>query len=147
MVDELNISLEPHLAQSLEPIVPLLTDKNIDLRAATIPYSTLLSVSQWARTSAGTKALCSCSLDPGSYSMVALLAGTTTSPERYFGKYIPPPEPHEVQAEKARERKAITTLINGVVSVIGSGFAAYWASDKAAWRSEWVCEFVSIQRY
>lgn len=71
--------------------------------------------------------------------MVSLLAGTATSPERFFGSYIPPRDPAEVQAEKNRERKSITALLNAILSIVGSAFATWWAAEKLGWRNEWVC--------
>ena len=41
-------------------------------------------------------------------------------------------------ANKA-ERQAITSLVNALLSVIGSGFAAWWAAGKTGWKYEWVC--------
>ena len=78
-------------------------------------------------------------MDPQSYSMVSLLAGTITSPERFFGTYVPPRDPAEVQAEKKRETKAITALLNALLSIVGAAFAAWWAAGKTGWRNEWVC--------
>lgn len=40
--------------------------------------------------------------------------------------------------QKKMERKAITTIINGVLSVIGSGAAAWLGSEKTFWKQEWV---------
>jgi len=69
--------------------------------------------------------------------MIALLAGTTTSPERKFGSYVPPQEPDQIMNQQKRERKAITTIINGVLSVIGSGAAAWLGSERTSWKQEW----------
>jgi hypothetical protein len=71
--------------------------------------------------------------------MVALLAGSVTSPERKFPLYVPDKSPEEAAALKAAERKAITSLLNALLSVIGSGFAAWWAAGKTGWKYEWVC--------
>lgn len=145
---ELNISLESHLVEALRPLLPLLpesTAKNLEVylsdpKPLTIPYSLLQAISQWSRSSSGRAHLVSCSplLDPAAYSMVSLLAGTTTSPERKFGAYVPPMDSQDVEAESRRERKAITTLINALLSIGGSGAAAWWGSEKAGWRAEWV---------
>jgi hypothetical protein len=70
--------------------------------------------------------------------MVSLLAGTTTSPERKFGAYTPAKEPEELEAEKKKERKAITALLNALLSIGGSGVATWWAADKTGWQNEWV---------
>lgn len=69
--------------------------------------------------------------------MISLLAGTTTSPDRKFGAYVPPRDPEEIEAERKRERRTITTLMNAILSVGGSGFAAWWASQHAGWKKEW----------
>ncbi|KAF8631894.1 hypothetical protein AX15_002155 [Amanita polypyramis BW_CC] len=144
---EFNISLEKHLVDVLRPLHPRLPDNLAEKVApylsgsppVVIPYSLLFSISRWTRSDAGLNALHAQnpSLDPQSYSMVSLLAGTTTSPERFFGTYIPPRDPAEVQAEKKRERKAITTLLNALLSIAGSAFAAWWAAEKTGWRNEW----------
>ncbi|RDB23854.1 hypothetical protein Hypma_009035 [Hypsizygus marmoreus] len=143
---DFNISLEPHLIDTLQtllPIVPADLAKTLDPYVspsppATVPYTVLQSISQWARTS-GLETLQSQSppLDPQAYSMISLLAGTTTSPERKFGEYIPAKEPEEMEAERIRERKTITALLNALLSILGSGFAVWWAADKLGWRNEW----------
>lgn len=142
-----NVSLETHLVSALEPLL-FITDASLSIRLAQhlsdprgiIPYDILLSVSRWSRSATGSSALRACSppLDPNSYTMIALLAGTTTSPERKFGPYQPPQEPERLVAQEKRERKAITTIINGVLSIIGSGAAAWIGSERTNWRQEWV---------
>lgn len=140
MNDNLMVSLEPHLVQVLTPLRNLLpqdiTDQ-LDLSGQAIPFQLLQNISQWARTVDGTNALSTRSLEPAAYSMVSLLAGTTTSPDRHFPAYDPPKEPEQLAAERAAERKAITSLINALLSVIGCGVAAWWASANAGWRDEW----------
>jgi len=69
--------------------------------------------------------------------MISLLAGTTTSPERKFGDYIPPKEPQEIEANRSREKKAITVLLNAFLSIGGVGFAGWWAADHTGWKNEW----------
>jgi hypothetical protein len=143
---DMNISLEPHLIDTLKPLYKLLPREVAqelqqyvsDTPPALIPYRTLLSVSQWTRTDEGQKVLKRKGLDPTGYSMVALLAGTTTSPERNFGAYAPPKDPEEVEKERVRERKTITALINGLLSVGCVGFAAWWAGSRQGWQMEWV---------
>ncbi|KAF8661264.1 hypothetical protein AX16_001367 [Volvariella volvacea WC 439] len=145
---KLNISLEPHAAellrsivnivsQDLQPILlPYTTQENLP---STIPYDVLFSVSKWARTPAAVKTLESHtpSIRPQEFNMVSLLAGATTSPERKF----PPPdrvkEPEEIAAEQLQERKAITTLVNSLLSIAGAGFASWWAAEKTGWKNEW----------
>lgn len=152
-LERLNLSLEPHLVDALRPISPIISSELAEsLRPyvsstppATIPYSIVASISQWARTT-GRETLSSQSppLDPQTYSMISLLAGTTTSPERKYGEYTPVKEPEELEAEKMRERKTITALVNALLSVLGSGFAAWWAADKTGWKDEWVCHILSF---
>ncbi|KAJ3720948.1 hypothetical protein C8R42DRAFT_581609 [Lentinula raphanica] len=144
VLSNVNISLETHLISALKPLLPILdpalsTQLSQYLSKPTdiIPYDLLLSVSRWSRSPEGSRVLRASSLDPKTYSMIALLAGTTTSPERKFGPYQPPQEPEQAAAQKNRERKAITTIINGVLSVIGSGAAAWIGSERTSWRQEW----------
>jgi len=144
---ELNISLEPHLIDVLAPLPPLLpaelamklTPFLKDPTPPTIPYKILQIVSQWSRSAAGSAALRSHSLhlDQNAYSMVALLAGTTTSPERKFPQHTPPKDPAELEKQKKDEKKAITTLLNALLSIGGCGFAAWWAAEKTGWKIEW----------
>ena len=144
---DINISLEPHLVQSLARIFPLLPHELLnelekyiaDPAPPLIPYKTLQAVSQWTRTEHGKKSLKTHDIDPYSYVMISLLAGTTTSPERKFGNYIPRKEPEEIEANRIRERRAITVLLNALLSIGGVGFAAWWAADKTGWKDEWVC--------
>ena len=144
---DINISLEPHLVQSLARIFPLLPQELVtelekyiaDPPPSHVPYKILQAVSQWARTEHGKKSLKSNDIDPYSYVMVSLLAGTTTSPERKFGSYIPRKEPEEIEANRIRDKRAITVLLNALLSIGGVGFAAWWAADKTGWKDEWVC--------
>ena len=146
-LDQLNISLEPHLIDTLRPVLPIASADLAPILApylssdppSTIPYAVLRRLSQWARTT-GCDALREQSppLDPQAYTMIALLAGTTTSPERKFGDFTPARDPADVQAERNKERKTITAILNALLSVFGSGFAAWWAADKTGWRNEWV---------
>ncbi|KAF7308698.1 hypothetical protein HMN09_00719300 [Mycena chlorophos] len=143
----LNISLEVHLQDILTPLLPILPPQlandlapyvqNPSTAPATIPYALLLSISQWSRSTDGAAALEAGSLEAQSYTMISLLAGTTTSPERKFPGYVPPEDPEEVAAARKAERKAITTLLNALLSIFGCGFAAWWAADKTGWKHEW----------
>ena len=142
----INISLETHLFHGLKLISAILPDHLtndlaqylVDPPPLTIPYKTLSAISQWTRSADGQKALQAHSMKPHDYSMISLLAGTTSSPEGKFGSYIPPKEPEDIEAERVNERKAITALINALLSIGGVAFAAWWAADKAGWRNEWV---------
>ena len=146
MTSEIKVSLETHLLHGLNRISPILPHHLANELAQylvnppplAIPYKTLLAISQWTRTDDGQKVLQAHSMRPHDYSMISLLAGTTSSPEGKFGTYIPPKEPEQIEAERANERKSITALINALLSIGGVGFAAWWAADKTGWRNEWV---------
>lgn len=145
--DKLNISLEEHLVDTLRTLQPLLpkdlAEKMVPYLSpsppSVIPYSLLSSLSRWTRSEAGQDVLRAHvpRLDPHSYSMVSLLAGTMTSPDRFLGKYVPPKDPAEMEADRNRERKAITALLNALLSIVGSAAAAYWAAERTGWRIEW----------
>jgi hypothetical protein len=142
--DELNVSLEPHLLEVLNPLPTILPD---DLAAelstfasppsSLIPHSTLLKISTWSRSPAGLEALKSSSLDPQSYSMISLLAGTRTSPEKKFPAYMAR-DPEAERKQAADDRKAVSTVVNGIFSVAGTGVATWWASEYTGLRLEWV---------
>lgn len=154
MNEELNISLEPHLREALTPLPPLLpapiaerlkSHLNVENPSQSIPtitYSLLHSISQWSRTSPGLEALQNNipPLPPHSYSMVALLAGTTTSPERHFPSYVPP-DPRADRQREMNDRKIVTSILNALLSIGGSGIATWLAAER--WKSEWVCFFFS----
>ncbi len=151
-VSKLNVSLEPHLLEVLKPLLDLLPATLAeelrsyisDTPQDTIPYSTLLAISKWARTSEGSEKLrmYTPSLDMSSYAMVSLLAGVKTSPERNFGTYTPPPEPEQLAERQKRERKEITAILNAILSILGVGFSTWWAADKLHWKDQWVrCSF------
>jgi len=142
----INVSLEEHLQDTLKAVQSILPDeleqtvKGYISEPSTphIPYSILLKISQWARTDEGRENLEKTNVGANACSIVSLLAGTVTSPERKFGEYVPPKEPEELEADRRRERRAITALANGVLSVGGIGVGAYWVSDKMGWKNEWV---------
>ncbi|KAF5362418.1 hypothetical protein D9756_002437 [Leucocoprinus leucothites] len=146
-ISKLNVSLESHLLETLKPLPGLLPPHLADELKAyipdapknVIPYTTLLAISQWSRTPEGIEKLKAHtpSLDSSNYMMVSLLAGVKTSPERNFGSYIPPPEPDQLAAQQKRERQEITTILNGLLSVLGVGFATWWAADKLHWKNHW----------
>lgn len=157
---ELNVSLEPHLAETLHPLVPLLPDdlslKLMDALNAyetpslstlsrktdmlpLIPYSLLSGISAWARSPSGTSKLSSQSppLDPHGYSMVALLVGTRTSPERRFPDMPNVTDDNDPQ-RAINDRRAIVALLNALLSIIGAGAATWWAAQHLSWKNEWV---------
>lgn len=71
--------------------------------------------------------------------MLALLAGTTTSPERKYPS-VPPPS-LDRQASRRRElgdRRAVSAVLNALLSIAGAGVATWWAAGRLAWRDEWV---------
>ncbi len=72
--------------------------------------------------------------------MVALLAGTRTSPERKFPS-MPVSTGEGDEAARKRElgdRRAVTAVFNVLLSILGSGLATWWAAGRLAWRDEWV---------
>ncbi|TFY74442.1 hypothetical protein EWM64_g9571 [Hericium alpestre] len=106
----------------------------------TVPYTLLLSISKWSRTAAGAQALSahSPSLDVQAYSMVALLAGTRTSPHRKFpdmkGKSFDP----ALEAKReVNDKRAIIAVFNALLSVGGAGAATWVAAQRTGWRDEW----------
>ncbi|KAI0031269.1 hypothetical protein K488DRAFT_38916, partial [Vararia minispora EC-137] len=147
---DVEVSLEPQLVESLVQISTLLPSSLASLlaphlspsghpgsMAPTIPYSVLLDISKWTRTDEGGVALHrhSPSLSPASYSMITLLAGTRTSPNRVF-----PPAPPLPAADMRREvndRRVIAAVINALVSIVGAGVAAWYAAHSVGWRDEW----------
>jgi TMEM199 family protein len=70
--------------------------------------------------------------------MISLLAGTITSPSAKLAPYRRSPSPETKSLMRARERKAIGTLINGVLSVIAAGVAAWWGSGNSGLKDEYV---------
>ena len=104
-----------------------------------IRYSLLSAISTWTRTAEGQKALTSHEppLDPNSYAMVALLAGTRTSPEKKFPA-VPVPVPGAGARKELNDRRAVTAVLNALLSIFGAGAATWWAADRLRWRDEWV---------
>jgi TMEM199 family protein len=140
MADDLNISLTDNLYAHLQPlpawVAPSLANQLSPFLTTpsppTIPYSILSSISRWSRSSSFPP-----SLESKDYTMVTLLAGTTTSPERHFPAYIPKVDVEE--ARRARDdRKAITALLNGLLSIGGAGVATWWIAEGRGWKDEWV---------
>jgi hypothetical protein len=154
---KLNVSLEPHLIEALRPLPgllsPLLADELKSYISNTpkdvIPYSTLFSISRWTRTLEGEEKLRGHipPLNVNSYTMVSLLAGVKTSPERKFGTYTPPLEPDQLAEQQKRERREITAIINALLSVFAVGFATWWAAGTLHWKNQWVCLLFSLQPY
>ena len=152
----LRVSLEPHLVEKLRPLVlaipaplsaeltPLLSEATSSSSSAptrTISHALLSSLSKWTRTEEGTRELKSKDppLDPRAYSMVALLAGTRTSPDKKFPQ--PPPSSRSGSSTVARDisdRRAVIAVLNALLSVICTGAAIWWAAQRTGWRDEWV---------
>ncbi|KAG2366924.1 hypothetical protein BDR07DRAFT_1394842 [Suillus spraguei] len=65
-----------------------------------------------------------------------LLAGTRTSPEKKFPAYVAK-DPETERRQAANDKKAVSTVVNGVLSVAGTGFATWWASEHTGLRLEW----------
>lgn len=140
---ELTVSIEPHLRDILTPILSLLpaelSSKLInDLSYLEVRYDVLLDVSKWARSRSGQYILQDRALDSNAYSMIALLAGSKTSPSSKLPLYKAPESPEQAAARHLNDRRAITSMINALLSVGGSGMATWWVADKAGWHNEWV---------
>ena len=148
-MSDTTISLPAHLRRTLEPLTDILPkDLNerlslcfLDPRSE-IPYSLLSGISKWARTDEGRRQLCAHALQLNDYSMISLLAGTITSPSSKFPRHVPPPDAMEEATRAANDRKAITALLNALLSIGGAGYAGWWASGRTGWRDEWVRHFL-----
>ena len=150
--DPLRISLEPHLAEKLRPLVhaipaplsaelsPLLSETSgSSIPTPTISYAVLSSLSRWSRTEEGARTLKSKDppLDPLAYSMAALLAGTRTSPDKKFPQ-PPSSSTSHTAAREISDRRAVIAVLNAFLSVICTGAATWWAAQRTGWRDEWV---------
>jgi len=137
--------LPPNLAASIPSIPPpaspsAATTHSDPVTTSTlvVPHSLLYSISKWTRTEEGATALLVNSLNPRSYEMVSLLAGSITSPERKFPSYrAEPDDPLARARQEVDNRKAIATLINALLSIGGSGAATWYAAGVAGWQNEW----------
>lgn len=134
--------LPPHLSASIPsspPAPPPSTPDPATTSVLTLPCSLLYSISRWTRTEEGMAALSANSLNPRSYEMVSLLAGSTTSPERRFPSHMGETDDPLAHARREiNDRKAVVTLINALLSIGGSGAATWYATGVAGWRNEWV---------
>lgn len=137
--------LPSHLAVLIPPLPPSQSHPSEATQADSasaspqiVPYSLLYSISKWTRTEEGTAALLTNSLNPRSYEMVSLLAGTITSPERKFPTHKPEADPLMEARREAKDRKAVVALVNALLSIGGSGVATWYATGVAGWRNEWV---------
>jgi len=151
--DNLTISLEPHLIEILRPLIdtippslsaelsPLLSETaSWSSSTPTIPYALLLSISRWARTEEAARAFESKNppLDPQTYNMIALLAGTRTSPDKKFPQLSHSSDRSESAARDISDRRAITAVLNALLSVICTGAATWWAAQRTGWGDAWV---------
>lgn len=161
----LDVSLEDHLVDLLRPLLPVLPaslhhdlaallEASDDIGSAdspktrttrTISYSLLLSISTWTRSDPGKAALQGRSppLHPNAYTMVSLLSGTRTSPDRKFPNVAEAVDPAQEAQRTTSDRRAITALVNALLSIIGSGVAVWVAADKLHWKNEWVSGLIS----
>ncbi|EUC59761.1 endoplasmic reticulum-based factor for assembly of V-ATPase [Rhizoctonia solani AG-3 Rhs1AP] len=137
------ISVPEHLWETLLPLIKLdieppelqsLLRKHIkstvEDTSTEVPYDLITGIAKWSGSEKGMDVLKAEDLDPSSYSLIPLLAGTTFAPS---SKPPPPPPPEH---DPAADKRAITALINGLFSVVGVGFAAWWAAGNIYWRNE-----------
>ncbi|KAJ1306882.1 hypothetical protein OPQ81_007867 [Rhizoctonia solani] len=115
---ELQTSLREHIKPTIEDT---LTE---------VPYDLITGIAKWSGSEKGKENLKQEGLDPSSYSLIPLLAGTTFAPSSK-----PPPLPAP-ERDHTEDRRAISALINGLFSIVGVGFAAWWASGNLYWRNE-----------
>jgi TMEM199 family protein len=136
-------SLPPHLESRIGALLAVLPPSspehgqlNIALASEeedkTIPYALLRSLSTFATNNADL--LESHSLKASDYTMIALLAGTKSDPKTRF----PPPRPKEKDVPWSKTTRELTTILNCVFSVLGTGAAAWYATDRTGWRTELV---------
>ena len=158
---DVNISFTGDLAERLEPLKRILptqlsaaipslppssshsptatTSDSVTTTTPTIPYSLLYSISKWTRTEEGAAVLSANSLNPRSYEMVSLLAGSITSPDRRFPAHrAEANDPLANVRQEINDRKAVVSLVNALLSVGGSGVATWYGTGVAGWRNEWV---------
>ncbi len=150
---DLTISLEPHLIEVLRPLIdtipapfsaelsPLLSETaSWSSSTPTIPYTLLLSISRWAQTEDAARAFKSKNppLDPQTYNMIALLAGTRTSPDKKFPQLSHSSDRSESAARDISDRRAIMAVLNALLSVICTGAATWWAAQRTGWGDAWV---------
>ncbi|WRT70290.1 uncharacterized protein IL334_007288 [Kwoniella shivajii] len=123
----------------------------------TIPHETLESLSRWASSDSGRRALGSNGLDRSRYSIISLLVGTEVyipfnelermrlaengsldRPNPYLPSYLSPNNPttlgssNGLGSEFRSLSKSISTILNILFSIFGSGAAVYVASTTGA---------------
>lgn len=142
----LTVSLEPHLSQVLNPLPEILPPElgsrlSSELLRPEIHYALLSDISKWSRSEAGRAALMHHNLQASSYSMISLLAGSVTSPFSRPPPHVRPESARHVAGRELNDKKAITAILNALLSVVGSGAATWWAANQSGWRDEWVRSF------
>ncbi|WVF73033.1 hypothetical protein IAT40_007851 [Kwoniella sp. CBS 6097] len=120
------------------------TDKVVD----TIPLDLVERLSRWCSTDTGRDSLKANNLDPVRYSDISLMAGTEVyippselerlraaenpdKPNPFLPSYFSPVQP-SIGSEYRALTKQLTTAINIVFSIVGSGAAVYVASTTGA---------------
>lgn len=141
--------LPSKLAAQLDASTPPKDSPSPTPTSRPVPYTVLLSISRWARTDSGRDALLAHQppKDPRNFDMIALLAGSTTSPEKHF----PTPVGGWAEEERTRkremnDRRAITNVINAMLSIGGCGVATWYAAGVAGWQNEWVSRNTRISQ-
>jgi len=104
----------------------------------TIPYSLLSEISKHVRSPRCKPALEAHALDPREYEMISLLAGVRT----ITTATADPPQTTDTARKTAakqwaEDRRALSAVLNGLFSVGGVGFAAWYAAGSAGWKEEW----------
>jgi hypothetical protein len=156
-----NISFTRDLAERLDPLKRILptrlsvpipslppspphsptatTSDSVTTTTPTIPHTLLYAISKWTRTEEGAVVLSENSLNPRSFEMVSLLAGSITSPDRRFpAQRVETNSPLVNTRREINDRKAVVSLINALLSVGGSGVATWYGTGVAGWQNEWV---------
>ncbi|KZT53420.1 hypothetical protein CALCODRAFT_501164 [Calocera cornea HHB12733] len=104
----------------------------------TIPYNLLSQISKHVRSPCCRQALEAHALDPREYEMIALLAGVKTITTATAD---PPRDTDTARKHAARQwaedRRALSAVVNGLFSIGGVGFAAWYAAGSAGYRDEW----------
>ncbi|KZP01628.1 hypothetical protein CALVIDRAFT_594331 [Calocera viscosa TUFC12733] len=132
--------LTEDLAAQLRPYVtPPRADPASPARPRpTIPYSLLSQVSKHVRSPRCRPALEAHEIDPREYEMISLLAGVKTITTATAD---PPRATDTARKNAARQwaedRRALSAVVNGLFSVGGVGFAAWYAAGSAGYREEW----------
>jgi len=137
------VSVPEHLWETLLPLTTLDVEPpellsllqqhikpRIDDTSPEIPYDLITGISKWSESEGGARILKEGGIDAKSYSLIPLLAGTTFAPSSK-----PPPIP-QPKLDSSHDRREITALINGMLSVVGVGFAVWWAAGNVHWRNE-----------